>query len=120
MQTFRQGYDRIVWHPLPPVEKSTPVRPARATFPTPMIASDSCDGIQSMADGRHYDSKAALRRSYRADGNPQGRDYTEIGDAPVEANPVARPDRKAIRDAADKALHDVQAGNVPEHIRNIQ
>lgn len=56
-------------------------RGGRSDFPTPMILSDRIKPVQSMADGKTYDSMAALRRSYRADGNPQGIEYTEVGDA---------------------------------------
>lgn len=56
-------------------------RCARSEFPMPMIISDRIEPVQSMADGKTYDSMAALRRTYRADGNPQGVEYTEVGDA---------------------------------------
>lgn len=64
----RQVFRRV----LQPVE-------ARSSLPCPMIISDGIDPIESMADGRTYTSKTALRRSYRADGNPQGVDYIEVG-----------------------------------------
>ena len=94
--------------------------PRQSGLSAPMIIRDGIHGIQSMADGHVYDSKAALRRSYTAEGNPQGRDYTEIGGAEVEPAGMSTPDKKAIRDTVDKALHDVKAGNVPEHIRAIE
>lgn len=56
-------------------------RGERSDFPAPMILSDKIEPVQSMADGKTYDSMAALRRTYRADGNPQGVEYTEVGDA---------------------------------------
>ena len=92
---------------------------ARGAFPCPMLALDTCAAVRSMADGRVYDSKAGLRRSHRADGNPAGRDYTEIGDAPVEVQAPPKPDRRAIRGALERAANDVRDGNVPAHIRAI-
>lgn len=52
---------------------------ARSPLPCPMIISDSIDPTESMADGKTYTSKTALRRTYRPDGNPQGREYVELG-----------------------------------------
>lgn len=56
-------------------------RGERSALSMPMILSDRIEPVQSMADGKTYDSMAALRRTYRADGNPQGIEYTEVGDA---------------------------------------
>jgi hypothetical protein len=65
-----------------------------------MVIRDSMDGdLQSMADGKWYDSKSALRRSYTADGNPQGRDYQEIGGTEIEPAGRASVDKKAVREA---------------------
>lgn len=77
--------------------------PARSSFPSPMIIRDTFDTpLKSMADGKVYDSRAALYRSYRADGNPQGVEYECIGDKPVE--PYSRPnptkDDEQAKDAA--------------------
>jgi hypothetical protein len=91
----------------------------QADFPTPMVIGDKCD-LQSMANGQWYDSKSALAKSYQAENNPQGRDYTVIGETPIEGAGPAKPDKKAIRAAVEKSLHDVKAGNVPEHIREIK
>ncbi|GAB6854048.1 hypothetical protein [Asaia astilbis] len=52
---------------------------ARSDLPCPMIISDTIDPTESMADGNTYTSKTALRRTYRPDGNPQGREYVEVG-----------------------------------------
>jgi hypothetical protein len=120
MSAYKTGYDKIDWRPLPPVDKPPRIRPARSGFPTPMIVSDSCDALQSMANGEFYDSKSALRHSYTADGNPQGRDYDVIGNQPIEGAGRAPVDKKAIRDTLEKAMHDVAAGNVSDEIKAIQ
>lgn len=59
----------------------------RSRFPTPMLRRDSIEPVQSMADGITYESMSSLRRSYRADGNPQGIEYTEVGNE-ERAHPV--------------------------------
>lgn len=116
---YRRGYDAIDWQPLPPVERPRQHH-ARSGLACPMIIRDGMDDVQSMADGNWYSSKSALRRSYTAEGNPQGRDYAEIGTAEIEPAGQQRPDKAAIREATGKALHDVLSGNVPEHIRAIE
>jgi hypothetical protein len=74
----------------------------RSSLPIPHIASDAIE-IRSMVDGQIYTSKAALRASYRAKG------YVEVGDQDVEKHikPAPRTDRKAVREAAARALSKV-------------
>ena len=116
---YKTGYDAIDWRPLPPVDKPIRQRGARSGLPCPMVIRDSMDDIQSMADGRIYDSKSALRRSYTAEGNPQGRDYQEIGGTEIEPAGRASVDKKAVRDAVDKAMHDVETGQIPDSLKAI-
>lgn len=116
---YKANYLKIDWRPLPPVDKPIRHRGARADFPCPMVIRDSMDDIQSMADGRVYDSKSALRRSYTADGNPQGRDYQEIGGTEIEPAGRASVDKKGIRDAVDKAMHQVETGQIPDSLKAI-
>ena len=117
---YKAGYDAIDWRPLPPVDKPIRQRGARSGFPCPMVIRDSMDGdLQSMADGKWYDSKSALRRSYTPDGNPQGRDYQEIGGTEIEPAGRASVDKKALQDAVDKAMHDVETGQIPDSLKAI-
>ena len=117
---YKARYNQIDWRPLPPVDNPIRQRGARSGFPCPMVIRDSMDDIQSMADGRIYDSKSALRRSYTAEGNPQGRDYQEIGGTEIEPAGRASVDKKALRDAVDKAMHDVETGQIPDSIKAIE
>jgi hypothetical protein len=55
----------------------------------PMIISDHIDACISHADGKTYDSKSALFRSYRPEGNPQGVRYECVGNE--TAKPFKRP-----------------------------
>jgi len=116
---YKANYLKIDWRPLPPVDKPIRQRGARSGFPCPMVIRDSMDDIQSMADGRIYDSKSALRRSYTADGNPQGRDYQEIGGTEIEPAGRASVDKKGIRDALDRAMHAVETGQIPDSLKAI-
>lgn len=67
--------------------------------------NDEQPPTQSMADGKVYTSKAAMRRSYLASGNPQGIHYTEVGNDPgrFRDRPQPQADRQGIRDAIGKA-----------------
>jgi hypothetical protein len=71
------------------------------------IISDHIEPVQSMADGRTYDSKSALYRSYRADGNPQGIRYECVGNEDTTRfTPPARDKAKSIA-AIKRALGDL-------------
>lgn len=71
----------------------------------PMLALDTMDPVQSQLDGRFYDSKAALRKTYKEAG------VVEVGNDSSVLNPKPRekpkPDRKAIRESVGKALNRV-------------
>jgi len=73
--------------------------PKRSQLACPMIATDTMEPVQSMLDGKTYDSKSALRSTYRAAG------VVEVGNDPARLRPRKRPkpDRKAIKDAVHKA-----------------
>lgn len=73
----------------------------------PYVITDTIAPTRSGADGRVYTSKSAIRRSYRASGNPQGIEYSEIGNdrgwREKERSP-AKPDRKGVDEAIRKAV----------------
>ena len=73
--------------------------PKRSLLACPMISTDTMAPVQSMLDGKIYDSKSALRLTYRAAG------MVEIGNDPARLRPRTRPcpDRKAIKDSVHKA-----------------
>lgn len=52
-----------------------------------LMRGDEQEPLLSMADGKMYTSKAAMRASYKASGNPQGKEYVEVGDDPSYLNP---------------------------------
>lgn len=92
---------------------------SRSSFPTPQIMSGGfAEPVQSMADGKFYTDKAALARSHRASGNPQGVDYVELGnDSAPMVEHVPNPAKR--RDDVQQAAADVKAGNIPDWIKAI-
>lgn len=71
----------------------------------PGVISDTMPPVQSMLDGKMYDSKATLRATYREAG------VTEVGNDPSVTNPKPfkrpPPDRQAIRDSLKRAYSQV-------------
>lgn len=56
-------------------------------------------GVQSMQDGKLYDSKSNMRRHYREAG------VVELGnDAPTEKAPIKRPDRAKIKESVQRGM----------------
>jgi hypothetical protein len=80
----------------------------------PMVIRDGMDPVQSMLDGKLYDSKRALRATYRPSGNREGKYYSEVGNDPSVLSPKPyvkpKPDRKAIKAAVGKAFSRVGFG----------
>jgi hypothetical protein len=74
----------------------------------PMVIRDDMSPVQSMLDGKLYDSKRALRATYRPSGNREGKYFTEVGDDKSITDPKPfvkpKPDRKAIKAAVGKAF----------------
>lgn len=86
---------------------------ARSDLPCPMLMIDSMEPTRSMADGQVYTSKSALRATYRASGNPQGKEYIEVGNEqkPREAkNGNVRRDPAKVKDTIAQAIAKVDRG----------
>jgi len=99
--------ERFIWDArqervVPADDYQRPI-PARSSIPAPMIASDCMEPVQSMLDGRMYDSKSRLRATYRAAG------VVEVGNDPARNRPAAKPapDRQGIRQSLQKAVAQV-------------
>lgn len=90
-------------HELVPAEEY--VRPAKAvsSLPRPMLIRDQMEPTLSMADGKVYESKSAMRAEYKARG------MIEVGNdtAPMWERPKAPPPREEIRGAVEGALSKV-------------
>lgn len=84
--------------------------PERSTLPRPMVISDTIDPVKSMADGRVYTSKAALRSTYKPSGNPDGIRYIEVGNDQPKAPVKPKTDEAAIQQSLQKALARYERG----------
>lgn len=77
-----------------------PAAHARSSHAGPAVISDNMAPVRSMLDGKLYDSKAALRATYKAAG------MTEVGNDPAirRRSNRSRPDRGAIRNSVRRAF----------------
>jgi hypothetical protein len=77
---------------------------------TPSVISDVQPPTMSMGNGKIYDSKSEMRKHYKQDG------WVEVGNDPARLRPFKRPptDRRAIKDAIEKAAARVDRGDVTE------
>lgn len=115
MELIRQEIDlgngrtRIRYVSPEPIEVSK-----RANFPTPMVIGSFSEPVQSMADGKWYDSPAELSKSYKAANNPAGVDYIELGNEEYKPEPDKEPTRAEVREQVKEAIADYQNGWRPE------
>ncbi len=82
-------------------------------LPAPMLINDSMEPVQSQLDGRMYDSKAALRATYRPSGNSEGKSYVEVGNDSSLSNPKRKEvtiDRQAVKASIGKAFSQAGLG----------
>lgn len=90
------------WHSLdnPWPDECLPRKPRAASdLPAPMLIVDTMAPVQSMLDGQMYDSKSALRATYKQAG------VVEVGNDPQRFKPrqKPKPDRQAIHAAVKRA-----------------
>lgn len=86
-------------------------RNAPVTLPQ-IMRGDEQEALLSYADGKMYTSKAAMRASYKASGNPQGVEYIEVGDDQSRKKKPARvkSDPAAIKSSVERAVADLENG----------
>lgn len=95
-----------------------PQRVARSSLAMPMIVGAFDRPVQSMADGKYYDTSRDLERTYKADGNPHGQEFIPLGNETIKA-PVFTPDPKKRRNDIRQAIQDVKSGNISPEIAAI-
>lgn len=111
---FKANYSLIDWSDLKPRQrKARSVHNRSSAVPLPMLVRPFSEPVQSMADGKFYDDPASLRSSYKADNNPHGCDFIEVGNEDITKFEAPKKDRKAQRDAIERAINDVANGNAP-------
>jgi len=90
---------------LVPAEEYCRPTPNRSTLPAPHLLRDEMPAVQSMLDGKLYDSKSRLRQTYRAAG------VTEVGnDVPMTPPAPKRPRREDVKAAVGKAFSKAGLG----------
>ncbi|MEL6758103.1 MAG: hypothetical protein AAFP81_16855 [Pseudomonadota bacterium] len=92
------------WHDLEawPIECMPERNKSRSELPSPMLIRDEMSPLMGMHDGKMYDSKSALRASYKAHGVIEvGNDSSVMKPQPRKPK---RPDRKSIRDSINRAV----------------
>lgn len=83
-----------------------------------IMRSDDTPPLRSMADGKIYTSKAAMRESYKAANNPRGKEFVEVGNETQYLTPNHKPktaDKEDIALAVTKAEAAVSRGEF-DHI----
>ena len=100
---YRDNYDLIDWTQPVGLGRRERVASTRSDLAAPSVISDVMKPVQSMLDGKMYDSKSALRATYKAAG------VTEVGnDSSVTGKPKFMGKRKAcrkdVRGAVDRAF----------------
>lgn len=105
---FKTSDGRLIYRsvPLPQTAKSD--------FPCPRLNLDTIEPTISMADGKEYTSKAALRATYRADGNPDGVNYVEVGNETLTNYTPPKRDPQKVLETIERAEADIIAGKAPE------
>lgn len=110
---FDAGAGRQVYRRVP--EPKGP----RSHLSTPMLVRAFAEPVQSMADGKFYDTPRDLERTYKASGNPRGEEFIPLGN---ETMPTVEytPDRQELRSHVKQAMSDVLTGNLPPEIAAIE
>ena len=97
------------------IPKDEYVRPSpkRSSLPSPGIIGDTMDPVENQLDGKLYDSKSELRKTYRRAG------VLEVGNDPQRLKPFKRKphDRKAVRTSIEKTRARVDNGERTEAYR---
>ena len=103
-KSCREWHDLEAWP-----AKCMPQAKKRSDLAAPMLIRDEMGPVQSQLDGKVYDSKSALRSTYKAAG------VVEVGnDSSVMSPTYKKPtvDRKAVSESVDKALTKAGFGAV--------
>lgn len=116
---YKANFSLIDWSGMKPRKRK--LRPVGVSggFPCPMLVRSFSEPVQSMADGKYYDTPRDLERTYRADGNPRGEEFIPLGNETLKASEYV-PDATERRNDIKQAIHDVVTGNLPPEIAAIQ
>lgn len=76
----------------------------RSDLSAPTLITDTMKPVQSMLDGRMYDSKSSLRRTYKDAG------VVELGNEKPKPFKKPKPDRQAIKASVSRAFSQAGLG----------
>ena len=79
---------------------------AASELPSPMIISDHMNPVQSQLDGKMYDSKSALRATYKAAGVVEVGNDSSFTTDPKPYKPP-KPNRNEIEKSVAKAVQQM-------------
>lgn len=116
---YKANYSLIDWSGMKPRQRKARIAPQRSGLACPMLVRSFSEPVQSMADGKFYDTPRDLERTYRADGNPRGEEFIPLGNETIKTTEYV-PDAHERRDHIRQAMHDVVTGNLPPEIAAIQ
>lgn len=103
-QAYRDNYKLIDWSVPIATVKPERHRGARSELACPMLLRDDIGAVKSMQDGKYYDSRSALYRSYKE----QGVRIMEAGEEP------SKPERPGFsKSEVAEALQKVKQGYKP-------
>lgn len=99
-KAYRENFKLIDWSKDIVVQPRPEPEYKRSHLPAPRIASDHMDPVQSQLDGRLYDSKSALRATYRQAG------MIEVGNDPqrFKKRIKHKTTRAEIKQVVEKAV----------------
>lgn len=101
--SYKANYALIDWSKPMTVERPQRAAPARSFLPCPHIIGDVMEPVQSMASGKYYESKSAIRAEYKRLG------MVEIGNDPARIRPRDRTKKKVDRKAIKTTLEIAEA-----------
>lgn len=82
----------------------------------PMMIRSFSDPVQSMADGKWYGTPSDLRKSYKAENNPAGVDYIELGNEEFTPDDAPVQTREQLKGEIRQAINMVDQGWDPQSV----
>jgi hypothetical protein len=104
---YKENFKAIDWSvPIPEVPRERHRGPRSSAVACPYFITDNVGEVVGQHDGKVYDSKSALRASYKAMG------MVEIGNDPIPPTEAKKP--PVTRDDVAEAVSMVKQGYKPE------
>lgn len=116
---YRANYALIDWSGSKPRQRRQRGPVQRSALACPMLVRAFAEPVQSMADGRYYDTPRDLEKTYRPSGNPRGEEFIALGNERMKTVEY-QPDPGERRAHLRQAMRDVETGNLPPEIQAIR